>query len=104
MITIGAIVLASAFITYYSASFTKRIKQFVDNLGFIAKGDFTRPVEVRTKDEIGKMGSYYNNVLEELKHIVNTISENSKNIAGMTEELSEGTKMAANTSERFKNG
>jgi len=99
LITIGAIVLASAFITYYSASFTKRIKQFVDNLGFIAKGDFTRPVEVRTKDEIGKMGSYYNNVLEELKHIVNTISENSKNIAGMTEELSERTKMAANTSE-----
>lgn len=99
MVTLVIILLAFVFITFYSSSFSKRIKQFVDSLGFIAKGDFTQHIKVKTEDEIGKMGNYYNNVLEELKHMVNTISENSENIADMTEELSVKSQMAATASE-----
>lgn len=99
IITLAIILLTSVFIILYSASFSKGIKQFVDNLGFLAQGNFTRPIEVKTKDELGKMGDYYNNVLEELRHMVNTISEHSESTASMTEELSSTSQQAATASE-----
>lgn len=99
LITIVIILLTFAFIIFYSASFSKGIKQFVDNLGYVAKGDFTRLIKVKTKDELGQMGQYYNHVLEELKHMVHTISENSESIASMTEELSAKSQLAATASE-----
>jgi len=99
VITMAVFLLTILSIILYSVSFTTRIKRFVESLGFIAKGDFTQTVEVKTKDEIGKMGIYYNSVLEKLKDMVGTISGNSENIAGMTEELSAKSQMAATTSE-----
>ena len=98
-ITLGIILLTSVFISIYSISFSKGIKYFSENLAFIAQGDFTQAVEVKTKDEIGKMGLYYNNVLEDLKNMVNAISESSENIASMTQELSATTEQAAFASE-----
>lgn len=99
LITLAIVLLTSVFIILYSASFSKRIKKFVDNLGYVAKGDFTRPVEVKAEDEVGKMGRYYNNVLNDLRHMVNTISQNAENIACLTEELSAKSQMAATSSE-----
>jgi len=99
LVTLVIILLAFALVIFYSASFSKGIKQFVDSLGFVAKGDFTQSIKVKTKDEIGKMGCYYNNVLEELKYMVNTISEHSESIASMTEKLSAKSQLAATASE-----
>ena len=99
IISLAIIILAFVFITLYSATFSKRIKQFVDKLGFVAKGDFTQPIEIKADDEIGKMGKYYNNVLEALKHMVNTISANTENIASMSEELSAKSQLVASSTE-----
>ena len=93
------IALAVIFIIFYSSAFSKGIKQFVDSLGFVAKGDFTQPIEVKTNDELGKMSQYYNKVLEELKHVVNTVAHNSENIAVMTEDLSARSQEVATATE-----
>lgn len=93
------ILLTFVCINIFSTSFSKEIKNFSENLAFIAKGDFTQPVKVKSKDEIGKMGLYYNSVLESLRHMVNTISENSENIANKTQELFVTSQQVAITSE-----
>lgn len=80
MISVVIIVLTFVLIIIYSTSFSRELKQFVDSLGFVAQGDFTRAIEVKTKDEIGKMGAYYNHVLVELREMVDTIKEKEQHI------------------------
>lgn len=80
IITLVIIVLTFVLIIIYSTSFSRGLKQFVDSLGFVAQGDFTRAIEVKTKDEIGKMGDYYNHVLVELREMVDTIKEKEQHI------------------------
>lgn len=99
IITIAIILLTIVFIIIYSASFSKGIKQFAHNLRFLAQGDFTRSIEIKTKDEIGKMGEYYNDVISELRHMVNSISMNSESVASMTEVLAETAQQASTASE-----
>jgi Methyl-accepting chemotaxis protein len=80
MITLIIIALTVGLIIIYSTSFSREFKQFVDSLGFVAQGDFTRAIEVKTKDEIGQMGAYYNHVLVELRNMVDTIKEKEQHI------------------------
>ena len=65
-----AVLLGSLLISLYSASLTKGIKGFAHNLSFLAEGDFTKPVEVKTKDELGQMGESYNQVQKDLRTMV----------------------------------
>ena len=95
IITLVILLLAFVFIVFYSTSFSRGIKEFVNNLGFLAQGDFTRPIKVNSKDEIGQMGDYYNNILGGLKNMINTISKNSESIASMTENLFTSSQQSA---------
>lgn len=94
-LTLLIILLTFVLISFYSRSFSKGIKYFSENLSFISQGNFTKFAKVRSNDEIGKMGQYYNKVLEDLRHLVIHISESSENVASMTEELSATSQHAA---------
>lgn len=88
----GAIILISAGLIYmFSLQISRGIQSFVEKLEFLAKGDFTQEVEVCSNDEVGRMGQYYNQALENLRSAMKAIYENTEVVASTAEELSVGT-------------
>ncbi|MBB6214239.1 methyl-accepting chemotaxis protein [Anaerosolibacter carboniphilus] len=88
----GIIILLSAlFIYIFSSQLAKGIRQFVDKIEFLAKGDFTQSVTIKSNDEIGRMGRYYNEVLEKLRSMITTIYSSAESVAATAEELAAST-------------
>jgi len=56
VLSLGILLLATLLISLYSFSFSKSIKEFAHNLSYLAQGDFTKPVKVRSRDELGQIG------------------------------------------------
>ncbi|UOF91433.1 methyl-accepting chemotaxis protein [Fodinisporobacter ferrooxydans] len=65
----------------------KPLKRLVGNAERIGAGDFTKLEEIRTKDEIGKLGSAFNEMVLSLKTLISEISGVSDQVAASSEEL-----------------
>ena len=98
-VTLAVLLLGSLLISLYSASLTKGIKGFAHNLSFLAEGDFTKPVDVKTKDELGQMGESYNQVLKDLRAMVEQVSGNAEEMAELTELLARTSGEASHVSD-----
>ena len=90
-VTGGVLLIATVLIYLFSLQLSRGIKQFVNKLKFLAQGDFTQVAAVKTKDEIGQMSEYYNEVLEKLRTMITNIQLSSDDVAAMAEELATGT-------------
>lgn len=66
----------------------KEIPQLVEGLNRVAAGDLSTTVEVKSEDEVGQIGNAINNMVDNLKDIVNKMAENSQNVSASGEELS----------------
>lgn len=91
LVTSVVLLISMLLIYLFSLQLSNGIKQFVNKLQFLAQGDFTQVAIVKTKDEIGQMGKYYNEVLEKLRSMITNIQLNSDGVAAMAEELATGT-------------
>jgi methyl-accepting chemotaxis protein len=92
VVVTGIVILLSAGCIYlFSSQLAKGIRQFVDKIEFLSKGDFTQSVTVTTNDEIGRMGRYYNEVLEKLRSMMTTIYGSAESVAATAEELAAST-------------
>ncbi|MFC4322582.1 methyl-accepting chemotaxis protein [Litchfieldia salsa] len=81
--------LASATLIYlFSASLSKKIKQFVEKIGYLAEGDLSSPMELKSNDELGQMSDHYNRALSNLNQMFHTIRSSSEQVAASSEELS----------------
>lgn len=88
--TISFIILAFAVLVIFifTGRFSNRIKEFVHQIGFLAEGDLTHPITIKSNDEIGEMGTHYNNALEKLKEMIYKMNDTSQLVASSSEELS----------------
>lgn len=87
-ISIVILVFAVLVIFIFTGRFSNRIKIFVHQIGFLAEGDLTHRINVKSNDEIGEMGTHYNNALEKLKEMIVKMSDTSQLVASSSEELS----------------
>lgn len=85
----SAFLLGGGLILVFSQSITKKLTEVVKIAESVSKGDLNvREIEVKTKDEFGKLGSSMNGMIASLRHLVLNISRSSEQIAAATEELS----------------
>lgn len=83
------ILISSIFIIFmFTGRISSRIKDFVHQVGYLAEGDLTHPISVRSNDELGEMGTHYNNALGKLKEMIEKIHGTSQIVASSAEELS----------------
>lgn len=94
MLTIMVIVLIISSIAalLISKKLTNSIKNVVKAMGSVAEGDFTTKVNIKSKDEIGIMGSKINDTMDRLRFSISGVKENSLNVNNLSNTLAQNSK------------
>ena len=78
---------------------TKPLREMAGLAKNIARGDFKRQIKVRSKDEIGELANTFNQMAEELKIKIQTITEDRNEIRAILTSVIEGV-LAIDKNER----
>jgi len=73
VIFIFALVLGFYFTTYTASFLTKPIKDLVDSMDRVKKGNFKEKVKFKYNDEIGKLGKGYNEMISYINNLLNKV-------------------------------
>jgi methyl-accepting chemotaxis protein len=109
---ISSIVLGIIIIVLISKQINIRLKQIVDINNKVAEGDLTvEKLKYSGKDEIGQLSNAINNMIENLKNIIQQTSNASKEInissnelTGVVEEVKHGSKEMVETMQKMSAG
>jgi methyl-accepting chemotaxis protein len=111
IIGISSLLLAVFASIIFSKNLTKPINILSDNMEKIKKGDFTVRYNFKRKDEIGKIGEGFNEMLEDIGKLMNNIQDashelnkSSQNLAGTSEEVSASAEEVAKTIDEIAKG
>ncbi len=89
------LLIAVMLLILISDSLVKPIKRMVVITNGVAKGDFTQNVNIRSKDEIGKLASNLNTAIDNLKGIISSVKSSSSATHEMSESLSANTEQTS---------
>lgn len=84
-----AIVLFFSIILYFVIHrMVKPILSLQSLMHTVSKGDLTARSSIQTKDEIGKLGAYFNTMIDNMNHMVKTVNDSTANVLDSSENLS----------------
>ncbi|WP_300667653.1 methyl-accepting chemotaxis protein [Desulfoluna sp.] len=102
----GALLLLVSIIYFIVNSITGPIKEGVDFAETMASGDFSHSLEVNRSDEVGQLGESLNHMtaniggmIKEIVTGVATLSTSSTDLAGISEQMSQGATESSNKTE-----
>lgn len=89
LIVIGgiAMVLAIAISFVFSQKLTGNVKKMLIGMEHVRKGDLTVQFDVKSNDELGKLGQYFTDTISELGMLVKSIQEISSEVTYSAESL-----------------
>lgn len=71
VIICSAIIIAMILSTLISAQITKSISALKSKMDEVSKGNYKIDVQIEHKDEVGMLGEHFNNMVKELKKLIN---------------------------------
>lgn len=74
------------------------IKELIDGVGKISKGDLTHKVVVRSSDEIGRLGESFNEMVQSLHSTLEQVQATVEHVASSAEQLSVSAEDSTNAS------
>ena len=87
-ITFGVICLVVVLGLWFAYSISNPIRQIVNAVQKIGKGDLTQQVNTQAKNEIGQLANGINTMAEDLRYIATQVKEASANITSASSEIS----------------
>ena len=87
IIIIISVLTVVGFVIFFTNYLSKSLNNVNKIASAMAEGDMTQRFNVTSSDEIGKMGSNLNKMVENTSSIINTILENSHNMNSASESL-----------------
>ena len=100
LVTVMAAVLALLIGRLLADSVTNPLKDLNDGAGMIARGDLTKYIKVKTRDEIGELASAFRTMTKSLRDLVSKVQISAQRVAGTSQELAASSEeMAASTSQ-----
>lgn len=81
------VALAVAVLALVARAISRPLRNFAALLGRVAQGDLTTEVDVRSRDEIGRMGSALATTLARVREAMSAIGESAELLASSSEEL-----------------
>jgi methyl-accepting chemotaxis protein len=101
LIVIIAIVLSIVLVTSINRSIMRVVQSISVVVQAVADGDFTKSIDVESQDELGKMASNVNGMVEKLRKVLAEISTSTEIIVESTSEISSSTEeMSAGAQEQ----
>jgi methyl-accepting chemotaxis protein len=98
--TFGALVIGTFVAVFVSRNISGAARSVLDQAEAITTGDLTREdVEVRSEDELGDLTYAVNKMNANLKQMIRAITENARNVAGASDELSSANQQISVNSE-----
>jgi methyl-accepting chemotaxis protein len=111
VITVIAIVFGIVVAILFARSIAKGTNSLLKAMEVIKTGDLTANVEVKTKDEIGKVGTYFKDTIETIATLMKNVravsdelAENAQNLAATAEETSASADEVTRTVEEIAQG
>lgn len=113
LITLGAAALVISLIIsfVFSQKLTGHVKEMLDGMEHVRKGDLTVKFDVKSNDELGRLGEYFTATVSELGSLVKSIQEISgevtfaaQNLAATSEEASASADEVGKTVEEIAKG
>ncbi|MCP1354590.1 methyl-accepting chemotaxis protein [Aneurinibacillus migulanus] len=88
VLTIILSLLLGTVITYWVIqSITKPLKRLSTASEKISNGDLTERVDLKSKDELGQLGSHFNHMSESLQSVIHQVREKVESLAAASEQL-----------------
>lgn len=87
-IAIGIVIIALFVSIWVSGTISKPIAQMSETMAVMSKGDLTTRAEVKSQDEVGRIGESLNSMAAELTEIVRAMIEIVEGTASSSQELS----------------
>lgn len=94
-------VLALIFIFFFSKKIALRVRAIEQTMKRVAEHDFTVRLGTTKKDEIGRLGNYIDEVLNELQQFFRSVKEAAENVGNMKTSLAAGTEQSATSIEEI---
>ncbi|MFT0801085.1 methyl-accepting chemotaxis protein [Bacillus swezeyi] len=106
-----SIVLGLILMVFMIRSITRPLSELVSSAKNISGGDLTQTINVRSKDELGQLGTSFNEMAESLRSLISVIQTSVENVASSSEQLtasadqtSKATEHITSAIEQFSNG
>lgn len=87
-IVLAIMVIALILSAWLSGTISAPIALMSENLGVMATGDLTRKVDIKSSDEVGRMGQALNSMAEGLQKMVRSLIDVVENSTSSSQELS----------------
>ncbi|WHF26235.1 methyl-accepting chemotaxis protein [Bacillus altitudinis] len=107
----GALIIGGLIIFFILRSITKPLSELVVSSKKISEGDLTEHINVRSNDEIGQLGTSFNEMSESLRDVIQAVQTSVENVASSSEELTasagqttKATEHITSSIETFSNG
>lgn len=95
------VVIAGVLVFLFSRTITKPIIELKKQMGFVAEGDLTVEVKVSSKDEIGALAMFFNNMVKNMRGLISTVEKSVESVHTSVEHLSSVSEEATASSEEI---
>ncbi|MBF0350504.1 MAG: methyl-accepting chemotaxis protein [SAR324 cluster bacterium] len=104
LFSLGLIIVTMLILGWMLNRIMQPLTQFIEEIQFIADGskDFTHRMNVKSNDEIGKLGRGFNMLMDEIQNIIHTIAKQSRHLNEMAVSLAHSSGHIAEGSESVK--
>ncbi|WP_426454685.1 methyl-accepting chemotaxis protein [Paenibacillus sp. S-38] len=99
LVALFAVILYS-FLGFYFAIRTT-VNQLTSATKIVADGDLTQTLSLQTKDEMSKVEASFNEMVSNLRHLVQEITKSSELLASSSEELTASAEQTGHTTEQI---
>ncbi|MFD0694395.1 methyl-accepting chemotaxis protein [Paenibacillus sp. GCM10027628] len=96
-----AVIIMVLVIVVFSRYLVGHIRKAKDMAGYIADGDLTHQIEVKTSDELGQMGHSFNEMISKLRTMLGSVSMHTHTVASMSEQLSASAEETSRATEQI---
>lgn len=103
ILSLLAAILGGVLAFILSSSISKSLRQLQTASAKIANGDLSDQIAAKSKDELGELANAFNEMIIDLRAIVNEVSQTANNLGANSEELSAAAQEATAASEQVSN-
>jgi methyl-accepting chemotaxis protein len=100
----GAAVAVGLAATLFSRSIVRPARELLDVVGAVAKGDYTRKLDIKSRDEFGMLAAGLGDIISQNSRMIDAIRKAAEEVDSMTTQYVEYSRQIASTAQQLTTG